>query len=59
MLILFRNILSWVIAENGQSLARHGLLLGFITVLLVAVAMIGGFFLAYLGTMGMEALGGA
>ena len=47
MLILTLNILHWLYSEEGWGLAGYGSLLGFIAaVLLVAVAMLGGFFLA-------------
>ena len=48
---LFLNILNWLSAEEGQIPAKHGRLLGLIAALLmIALAMLGGFFLAYLGT---------
>jgi hypothetical protein len=57
--ILFLSIRNWLVAEEGHILAKHGTLLGFIAALLmIALAMIGGFFLAYLGTAGMAWAGG-
>jgi hypothetical protein len=60
MWILFLNIRNWLAAEEGHILAKHGRLLGFVAALLmIALAMIGGFFLAYLGTEAAAAMGWA
>jgi hypothetical protein len=53
MLTLFLNIRNWLDTEEGHGLAGYGSLLGFIAaVLMLALALLGGFFLAYLGTAG-------
>ena len=58
MSILYLNIRNWLVAEEGQVLAKHGRLLGLVAALLmIALAMIGGFFLAYLGTEAASAMG--
>jgi hypothetical protein len=60
MLILFLNIRNWLSTDEGRILAKHGTLLGFIAALLmIALAMLGGFFLAYLGTEAAPAMGWA
>jgi hypothetical protein len=56
--ILILNIRNWLVAEEGQVLAKHGRLLGLIAaMLMVALALLGGFFLAYLGTEAAAAMG--
>ena len=58
MLILYLNIRNWLNTEEGQTLAKHGTLLGFIAaVLMLALALLGGYFLAYLGTTGTAVAG--
>ena len=51
MSILFLNIRNWLITDEGRILTKYGSVLGFIAaLLLIAVALMGGFFLAYVGT---------
>jgi hypothetical protein len=53
MLTLFLNTRNWLNTGGGKGLAGYRWLLGLIaTVLLVALALLGGFFLAYLVTAG-------
>ena len=53
MLILSLNILNWLKSEEGQDLAEYGLLLGFLAVVvMIAVATLGFYLLAYFGTVG-------
>ena len=58
MLILYLNIRNWLYNEEGRGLAGYGSLLGFIAaVLMLALALLGGYFLAYLGTTGTAVAG--
>jgi hypothetical protein len=59
MLILFLNIRNWLDSEEGKSLPGYGSLLGFVAgLLMIAAALLGGFFLAYFGTSVMGWFGG-
>jgi hypothetical protein len=59
MLILFLNIRNWLNTEEGKALPGYGSLLGFIAgLLMIAAALLGGFFLAYFGTSVMGWFGG-